>query len=259
MAGRGPKPPGRRRAPSPTSARTARARPEAAVVSEPAPRPDKVPFDIDDVLARVRHTVRDFADAAMFALSARGHDSLFEQLVACILSIRTLDEVSLPAALRLLERASTPEALARLSPATIDTLIRPVTFHEAKAHQLHAIAVRTRDEFAGTLPCDAQVLQSFKGVGPKCAHLALGIACGHEAISVDIHVHRVTNRWGYVKATTPEATLAALETQLPRRYWVELNRLLVPFGKHVCTGSRPRCSTCPVLSACRQVGVTNPR
>ncbi|MCP3105208.1 endonuclease III [Myxococcus sp. K15C18031901] len=245
---------GTRRAEQTTSARRA-----PAVVSEPPPRPDKVPFDIDDVLARVREAVRDFADAAMFALAARGHDTVFEQLVACILSIRTLDEVSLPAALALFERAPTPEALARLSPQAIDERIRPVTFHEAKAHQLHAIAVRTRDAFGGTLPCDAQVLQSFKGVGPKCAHLALGIACGHEAISVDIHVHRVTNRWGYVKARSPEATMEALQAVLPRKYWVELNRLLVPFGKHVCTGARPRCSTCPVLRACRQVGVTNPR
>lgn len=251
--------PRNRRAPSSTSPRTAREKPPPGVVTWPEPRPDKRPFDIDDVLARVRESVREFADAAMFALAARGHDSLFEQLVACILSIRTLDEVSLPAALALLGRASTPEALARMSPDDIDALIRPVTFHEGKARQLHAIAVRTRDEFGGTLPCDAQVLQSFKGVGPKCAHLALGIACGHEAISVDIHVHRVTNRWGYVKTRSPEATMAALQTQLPRKYWVELNRLLVPFGKHVCTGSRPRCSTCPVRDSCRQVGVTNPR
>ncbi|AGC48299.1 base excision DNA repair protein [Myxococcus stipitatus DSM 14675] len=220
---------------------------------------DKRPFDIDDVLARVREAVRDLPDAAMFALAARGHDSLFEQLVACVLSIRTLDEVSLPASLALLQKASTPDALARMSPGDIDALIQPVTFHEAKAHQLHAIAVRTRDELGGALPCDAQVLQSFKGVGPKCAHLALGIACGHDVISVDIHVHRVTNRWGYVKTRTPQATLEALEARLPRRYWVEINRLLVPFGKHVCTGARPRCSTCPVLKQCRQVGVTNPR
>ncbi len=254
-----------RRAPARVSARTAREPPAPeqspvpGVVAEPPPRPDKVPFDIDEVLSRIRETVRGFADAAMFALAARGHDSLFEQLVACILSIRTLDEVSLPVSLALLGRASTPEAMAALTPEEIDALIRPVTFHEPKARQLHAIAVRTRDEYGGKLPCDAQVLQSFKGVGPKCAHLALGIACGHEAISVDIHVHRVTNRWGYVRARTPEATLAALETQLPRPYWVELNRLLVPFGKHVCTGTRPRCSMCPVLQYCRQVGVTQVR
>lgn len=239
-----------RRAPHARSARTAHAVPADT---------DKLPFDIDEVLRRVRHAVRSFADAAMFELAARGHGSLFEQLIACILSIRTLDEVSLPASLRLLGRARTPEALARLTPEEIDALIRPVTFHEAKAHQVHAIAVRTRDEFHGQLPADADVLQSFKGVGPKCAHLALGIACGHEVISVDIHVHRVTNRWGYVKASAPERTLAALEAVLPRPYWVELNRLLVPFGKHVCTGARPRCSTCPVLPYCRQEGVTSHR
>jgi endonuclease-3 len=219
----------------------------------------KEPFDIDVALRRIRETVRRFADAAMFALATQGHDSLFEQLVACILSIRTRDEVSLPTSLALLKRASTPEAMSRLTTEEIEALIRLVTFPEPKARQIHAIAVRTVEEFHGTLPCDAQVLQSFKGVGPKCAHLALGIACGHEAISVDIHVHRVTNRWGYVQARTPEQTLAALEARLPRTYWVEINRLLVPFGKHVCTGTRPKCSTCPVLSMCRQVGVEDPR
>jgi endonuclease-3 len=220
---------------------------------------EKEPFDIDEVLGRIRETVRGFADAAMFALAAQGHDTLFEQLVACILSIRTRDEVSLPVSLTLLGRARTPEAMSQLTPAEIESLIRPVTFPEPKARQIHAIAVRTAKEFHGELPCDAQVLQSFKGVGPKCAHLALGIACGHEAISVDIHVHRVTNRWGYVQTRTPEQTLAALEVLLPRPYWVEINRLLVPFGKHVCTGTRPRCSTCPVRSQCRQVGVQDPR
>ncbi|MGH2369581.1 MAG: endonuclease III domain-containing protein, partial [Chloroflexota bacterium] len=81
------------------------------------------------------------------------------------------------------------------------------------------------------------------------------IACGQPRIGVDIHVHRVTNRWGYVQARTPELTMAALEATLPEKYWVEINRLLVPFGKHICTGTLPRCSTCPVLDMCQQVGV----
>jgi endonuclease-3 len=97
------------------------------------------------------------------------------------------------------------------------------------------------------------------GVGPKSAHLALGIACGERRISVDIHVHRVTNRWGYVRAATPERTMLELERRLPPRYWIELHSLLVPFGKHVCTGRLPRCSTCPVLDMCRRVGVTSHR
>jgi endonuclease-3 len=219
----------------------------------------KRPFDADAVVARLRTAVREFPDAAMFELYDRGHTSLFEQLVACILSIRTRDEVSLPTALRLFAAAQTPAAVASLTPGAIDALIRTSSFHEAKARQIHAIARRAVEEFRGELPCDAAVLTSFAGVGPKCAGLALGIACGQARIAVDVHVHRVTNRWGVVRTRAPEQTMVALEGVLPRRYWVEINRLLVPFGKHVCTGVRPRCSGCPVLEYCRQVGVTSNR
>jgi endonuclease III len=210
-------------------------------------------------MARIREAVRPYPKAAMFELAEEGYRSAFEQIVACILSIRTRDEVSLVAARRLFGAARTPAALAGLAPAAIDRLIADCTFHEAKAEQVREIARRVVDEYAGVLPCDAEALLSLRGVGPKCANLALGIACGQRRISVDIHVHRVTNRWGYVAAATPEATLAALESRLPERYWVELNALLVPFGKHICTGVRPRCSTCPVLDMCRQVGVTDHR
>jgi len=192
----------------------------------------------------------------MFELAEQGFSSLFEQLIACIISIRTLDEVTLPAARRLFERARTPDEIGRLSVEEVDTLIRESSFHERKAPQIKAIAQRIVDEFEEKLPCDREVLLSFAGVGPKCANLALGIACGEPFISVDIHVHRVANRWGYVSASTPERTLAALEAELPLRYWVEINRLLVPFGKHVCTGNLPRCSACPILEMCEQVGVT---
>ena len=211
-------------------------------------------LDVHVMLRRIREHVSGLADAAMFELKDAGFDTLFQQLVACVISIRTYDEVSLPAAKRLFEKASTPDAIAGLGAARIDKLIHDATFHEAKARTIHAIAVRTRDEFGGELPCDAETLMSFKGVGPKCAHLALGIACGQARISVDIHVHRVTNRWGYVRAATPEKMLA-LEEKLPKKYWIEINRLLVPFGKHVCTGRLPKCSTCPVLDFCHQVGV----
>jgi endonuclease-3 len=203
--------------------------------------------------------VASYADAAMFELHERGHTTLFEQLVACIISIRTYDEVSLPAALRLFEKAPTPAAVAALGAPAVDRLIGDATFHENKARQIVAIARRTAKEFGGELPCDAELLMSFAGVGPKCANLALGVACGESRISVDIHVHRVTNRWGYVSAPTPEATMLELEKALPKKYWIEINRLLVPFGKHVCTGTRPKCSTCPVLEYCRQVGVVEPR
>jgi endonuclease-3 len=219
----------------------------------------KQAFSISEVLRRVRAAVQPFPKAALFELADDGFRSTFEQLVACIVSIRTRDETTLRVARRLFSLARTPEALSQLTPGEIDFIIQACTFHEAKARQIHAIARRVQKEFDGRLPCDRQVLLSFHGVGIKCANFVLGIACDQPAISVDIHVHRVTNRWGYVHTRTPEQTTAALEHKLPRRYWVEINRLLVPFGKHCCTGVNPKCSSCPLLDMCQQVGVTKHR
>src|SRR3954464_12448951 len=223
-------------------------------------RPEgKKPFDIDVAMERIAQAVEPYPKAAMFELAEQGYDTPVPQLVACAIPIRPRDEESLPISLRLFAAAPTAEDIVTLTPQQIDALIRPSTFHERKADQIHAIATRSVEEFGGELPCDDEVLQSFAGVGPKCAHLALGIACGEPVISVDIHVHRVVNRWGYVQTTSPEQTMLALEESLPQRYWVPINSLLVPFGKHVCTGIRPKCSTCPVLDMCRQVGVTSHR
>jgi len=220
---------------------------------------EKIPFDIHTVMTRVQLAVRPFPPAAMFQLFDEGFTSPFEQLIACIISIRTYDETTVPTARRLFDRARSPREIAALPAAEVDALIRASTFHERKAGQIVAIAQQVNARFDGELPCDVDTLLSFPGVGIKCAHLALGIACGQKRISVDVHVHRVTNRWGYVQTTTPEKTTAALEQILPEEYAVEINRLLVPFGKHICTGSLPRCSTCPVLDMCRQVGVTTHR
>jgi endonuclease III len=229
------------------------------VATPPMAKGEKLPFDIDEVMRRIRLAVADVPDAAMFALRDLGYGTLFQQLVACIISIRTTDEVSLPTALALLEQAPTPNDVVALDVHDIDAAIRSSTFHGAKAGQIHAIARRAVEEFGGDLPADADTLQSFAGVGPKCANLALGVARNLPRISVDVHVWRVVNRWGYVSGRTPEATLAALERVLPKKYWIEINRRLVPFGKHVCTGVRPKCSTCPVLEYCRQIGVTEHR
>lgn len=222
-------------------------------------RMEKQPFDWDEVMRRLRIAVEPFPKAALFELADEGFASPFDQLVACIISIRTYDEVMLPTARRLFARARTPAAITELSIAELDQLIRNCTFHERKAEQIHHIARRVLEEFNGTLPCDAEVMLSLPGVGPKCTNLVLGIACQQPRIGVDIHVHRVINRWGYVQTRTPEKTLQRLEEKLPQKYWVELNRLLVPFGKHICTGTLPYCSECPVLEFCQQVGVTKHR
>lgn len=219
----------------------------------------KEPFEIETVLARVREAIADFPKAAMFELHERGHTSLFAQLVGCMLSIRSLDEVVLPVALELLERAPDAARMAQLEVSEIETIIASVTFAGQKAHRLKALAEKSLKDYHGEPPCEAKALMAFSGIGPKCAHLALGIACNQPYISVDIHVHRITNRWGYISASEPEKSLKALEQVLPQTFWIEINALLVPFGKHVCTGRAPKCSQCPVLSMCRQVGVTSHR
>ena len=129
----------------------------------------------------------------------------------------------------------------------------------SKARDLKAIARRIVETFDGAVPDSIERLMEFRGVGPKIAALTLAVGFGKPAIAVDVHVHRVTNRWGYVHTATPEETMAALLEKLPKRYWIEINERLVPFGKHICVAARPYCSTCPLLSMCRQVGVVNPR
>jgi endonuclease III len=230
-----------------------------AAVSKPWRGSRKVPFDIDAVMRRAGKAVQPFAKAAMFELAEDGYKSVFEQLVACIISIRTLDEVTVPVARALFAVARTPAEMSLLTVDDIDRLIGRCTFHYGKARTIRDLALQTVQKYGGALPCEAEKLLELPGVGPKCTNLALGIACGQAHISVDIHVHRVTNRWGYVEASTPERTMTALKEKLPRKYWVEINRLLVPFGKHICTGRRPFCSTCPVLEMCRQVGVVEAR
>ena len=201
--------------------------------------PAKQPFNIHAILRRIRPEVKQFAEAAMFDLAEQGYATPFHQLVACIISVRTRDEVSLPAAIRLFKAAPTAEAVSRLSVSRISELIRPSSFYGTKAYNIRDLAEHITEEYGGNLPCDFEVMTSFRGVGPKCANLTLGIACGATEISVDVHVHRVTNRWGYVQTSTPEATRLALEKKLPRKYWVEINRLLVAFGKHVWPAGYP--------------------
>ncbi|MBV9865650.1 MAG: endonuclease III [Abitibacteriaceae bacterium] len=252
--------------PKPTPATTAskssrKAKPavDAAPAQAPQARADKQPFDIDVALERISQAVQPFPKAGLFELAEDGFNSTFQQLVACIISIRTYDEVMLPTARRLFAAAHTPEAVSRLTPAQIDELINACTFHEPKAQTIHDIARRTVEAYNGDLPCDAETLMALKGVGPKCANLVLSIACGQPFIAVDVHVHRITNRWKPFNTKTPEQTMVKLEQWLPKTYWVDINRLLVPFGKHICTGKLPKCSTCPILEMCEQIGVNEHR
>lgn len=213
-------------------------------------------IDLTRALERIREAIRPYPPAALFALAEEGYRSPFEVLVACVLSIRTRDETTVPVARRLFAEARTPEALLQLAPSRLLELIRPVTFAEQKVEMLHAIAHDVLTRYHGHVPCTDEALRGFRGVGPKCANLTLTIACGIPRIAVDVHVHRIVNRWGYVQTRTPEETLQALEVRVPRALWGEINPLLVPFGKHYCTPTRPWCSRCPVVDMCARVGVS---
>ena len=219
----------------------------------------KQPFDIDVAMERLREAVRPFPKAMLFQLYDDGHTSPFEILVACLISVRTRDETSLAMAHRLFAVARTPAQMADMDINDIDALIDRCAFHLTKSEQINTMARLIVEENEGELPCSFDVMTSYPGIGPKYANLALGIACGQPRIGVDIHVHRITNRWGFVTARTPGATMAALETVLPEKYRVEINALLVPFGKNICTPVGPKCSTCPLLDMCEQRGVTSQR
>lgn len=222
-------------------------------------RVESMSFPLVEVLHRIREAVRPFSPAALFLLAEEGYRTTFELLVACLISVRTRDEVTVPVARRLFARARTAQALLELSAPELADLLRLASFAEVKAQRLVHIAERVAKEYEGVLPCDELVIRSFPGVGPKCANLVLGLACGIPRVAVDVHVHRVTNRWGLVQTRSPEETMRVLEEITPPEYWLDLNRWLVPFGKHICTGRLPRCSICVVRNFCQQVGVTDSR
>lgn len=216
-------------------------------------------FDIDEVFRRLRVAVAPHPKAAMFELRDRGYTTPFQQLVASLISARTRDETSLVVAERMFAAAPTPAAMAALPEERLVELLHGATFPEPKARDIRELSRRIVEEHGGEVPDTPDGLMRFHGVGPKIAALTLAVGFDIPALAVDVHVHRITNRWGYVQARTPEKTMAALLAVLPKRYWVEINERLVPFGKWICTGERPRCSTCPLLSMCARVGVTTSR
>ncbi|MGI4021291.1 MAG: endonuclease III domain-containing protein [Janthinobacterium lividum] len=219
----------------------------------------KLPFDLETVLSRIEKAVASYPKAAMFELYERGYNTLFEQLISCLISVRTLDETTIPVSLRLFAEARTPEAMLLLPHEKLVQLLYGSTFPGQKADTILGIAKIAVEKYNGQLPADFEGLTALKGVGPKCANLALGVAAKLPGISVDIHVHRVVNRWGITQASQPEQTMVFLQKNTPQEKWIDINRLLMPFGKHICTGSLPHCSTCPVLEYCNQVGVVKHR
>jgi len=185
--------------------------------------------------------------------------SPYKVLISCLISLRTKDDVTDAASTRLFQIADTPEHLAQIPVPTISRAIYPAGFYKTKAQTIRDISVRLVREFGGRVPDDLDTLLTFKGVGRKTANLVVTLGFGKPGICVDTHVHRITNRWGYVKTRNPEQTEFALREILPPRYWLRINDLLVTFGQNQCHPVSPRCSTCPLRPHCPQLGVTHSR
>ena len=186
------------------------------------------------------------------------HDP-FRTLVGCILSLRTRDETTYPAAERLFRLAETPGAMAGLPIARIARAIYPVGFYRTKARAIRALCRILVERHGGDVPSDFEQLLELPGVGRKTANLVVTLAFGKDGICVDTHVHRISNRLGFVRTPTPERTEWALRAKLPERHWIELNDLLVAFGQNICQPLSPRCSVCPVAAHCHRVGVGRSR
>jgi endonuclease-3 len=235
--------------------------PAARRSPRPRPRPRAAragPFPIASVLARVREAVEGVETPSVTGVGEQSHDP-FRVLVACVISLRTKDEVTDVAAARLFARAADPAALVALPEAEVARLIYPAGFYRVKARQLRAIGRRLLDGFGGRVPPDLDALLTLPGVGRKTANLVLAEGFRLPAICVDVHVHRIVNRWGYLRTRTPEQTEMRLRARLPGPWWIPINPLLVRFGRTVCRPVSPRCSACPVADACRRVGVDRSR
>jgi len=190
---------------------------------------------------------------------ARKNSDPFRVLVATMISLRTKDAVTSVASERLLVRAATPSALAALPEAKIEKLIYPAGFYRTKARSLRRTARILVDEHGGKVPRTMEELLALPGVGRKTANLVLNLGYGLPGICVDTHVHRISNRTGWVKTRDPEGTEKALMEILPRKYWISINELLVRFGQAICTPVSPRCGICPITSGCARVGVMRSR
>jgi endonuclease-3 len=194
-------------------------------------------------------------DVPVVSLMAQEQRDPYRVLIATLLSLRTQDQTTAKASKRLFELADTPQAMLVLDRQTIEKAIYPVGFYRNKAVQILDISQRLLDEFDGRVPDDIDILTTFHGVGRKTANLVLAEGYGIPAICVDTHVHRISNRWGYIRTKDPLATEMALRKKLPRAYWIAYNPMLVALGQHCCKPISPICSACPVAQLCKRIGV----
>ena len=209
-------------------------------------------------IQKIRRAIAPFKTPAVTEVAQRNRDP-FRVLVSCIISLRTKDEVTEQASKRLFARADAAQSLLKLTTREIEKLIFPAGFYRTKARTLRELARRLIDEHNGRVPDSLEELLKLKGVGRKTANLVVTMAFNQPGICVDIHVHRISNRLGWVQTKTPEQTEMALRASLPQRYWISINDQLVTFGQNLCQPVSPWCSKCPLEKSCPKIGVMRKR
>ena len=214
--------------------------------------------EIHRAIEILRNVTRDWTTPYVTELARQLHDP-FRVLVSTMLSLRTKDAVTAVASKRLFALAGTPAAMFKLDAHTIEEVIYPVGFYRVKTRNILNVCHELTERYDGRVPDDIDALLALPGVGRKTANLVITLGFGKLGICVDTHVHRITNRWGYVTTKKPEQTEMVLREKLPREYWIEINDELVAFGQHLCHSTSPRCSICPLTQYCERVGVKHSR
>ena len=214
-------------------------------------------FNIVEGLKKLKKAVRKFRTPSVTVIAKKNDP--FAVLVSCIISLRTRDEVTELASTRLFALAKLPAELLELSNAKIEKAIYPAAFYRNKTKSLKELCQVLVKEYSGKVPDKLEELLKLKGVGRKTANLTLILGHNKPGICVDIHVHRISNRWGYVKTKSPNETEMVLREILPKRFWKGYNDLLVSFGQNLCKPVSPFCGSCPVEDQCPKIGVNRSR
>jgi endonuclease-3 len=214
--------------------------------------------DIDTAIRILKREIRRWKEPVVGVVAKASNDP-FQILISTVLSLRTKDQTTAEASARLFRLATTPQAMLAVPRGRIERAIYPVGFYRTKARRIHEICRDLLERYGGRVPDEIEELLTLKGVGRKTANLVVTLGFRKPGICVDIHVHRISNRWGYIRTRTPGESEKALRRKLPRRHWIVFNDLLVPFGQNLCKPVSPLCSQCRLARYCDRVGVGKSR
>lgn len=217
------------------------------------------PQDLPKIIRILKYEAKRFKTPYVTEVSLEKRRDPFRVLISCIISLRTKDETTRDASVRLFSKASAPDDMLGLAKEEIEKAIYPAGFYRVKSGVILDISRELVEKHGGKVPDTIEGLLELKGVGRKTANLVVTMGHGKPGICVDVHVHRITNRWGFVRTKTPEETEYALRERLPGRYWIIINDLLVTFGQNVCRPVSPRCSECRISPYCKRNGVEKSR